>query len=291
MAFDWANYHLSWRAFLTLGRVSNLGTVWSNVLASWLLSGGGSWGRLTWLIWGCSCLYLGGMFLNDAFDVESDRLRRPDRPIPSGRATLQGVWVWGVAWLFLGLLSLMSLGPAVGVMALFLAAAIVLYDALHKALAFAPAIMGLCRTLLYWTAGVATAGGLHGMSLWHGLVAGVYVGGLSVLARRETRLDRPPAWPVALLVVPVLFALMINHGPYRAPALMLSCAFLTWTAVAGYALYGQPQAQTGRAVGVLLSGIIWVDLLAILAHPPGAACLLGVLFVATLIAQRYIPAS
>ena len=60
------------RTFLVLGRVSNVPTVWTNCLAGWLLAGGGEWTRFAWLCAGATLVYLGGMFLNDAFDAEFD---------------------------------------------------------------------------------------------------------------------------------------------------------------------------------------------------------------------------
>ena len=75
------------RTLLNLGRVSNLPTIWSNCLAGWWLSGGGNYWKLPLLLLGASALYTGGMFLNDAFDVDFDRQRRSTRPIPSGAIT------------------------------------------------------------------------------------------------------------------------------------------------------------------------------------------------------------
>ena len=73
------------RTLLVLGRVSNLPTVWSNCLAGWWLGGGGNFGKLPLLLFGASALYTGGMFLNDAFDAESDRQRRPSGPFRPAR--------------------------------------------------------------------------------------------------------------------------------------------------------------------------------------------------------------
>ena len=50
-----------------------------------------------------SCLlYAAGVVLNDVFDVETDRLQRPDRPIPSGRVTLATASRLGWSLLALG---------------------------------------------------------------------------------------------------------------------------------------------------------------------------------------------
>ena len=60
------------RTLLVLGRASNLPTVWSNCLAGWILGGGGPHKRLLALCGGATLLYVGGMFLNDAFDAQFD---------------------------------------------------------------------------------------------------------------------------------------------------------------------------------------------------------------------------
>src|SRR5882762_7455244 len=96
-----------WRTLLILGRVSNLPTVWSNCLAGWLLSGGGAWGNFALLGIAATCLYLGGMYLNDAFDAQFDEQHRPERPIPSRAIGVQEVWIWGFGWLGGGLACLL----------------------------------------------------------------------------------------------------------------------------------------------------------------------------------------
>src|SRR5512141_1622691 len=144
-----------WRTLLILGRVSNLPTVWSNCLAGWLLGGGGSAGRFGLLGLGASCLYIGGMFLNDAFDSEFDSQHRQERPIPSGLITVSKVWGWGLGWLVAGTLLLSLLGPGPIVFALLLASSILVYDAIHKAVTLSPLLMALCRFLLYLVAASA----------------------------------------------------------------------------------------------------------------------------------------
>ncbi len=93
------------RTFLVLGRISNIPTVWSNCLAGWWLAGGGPSGNVASLfrvLISVSFLYVGGMYLNDAFDSEFDRSKRPERPIPSGLITARIVWACGFGWLYPG---------------------------------------------------------------------------------------------------------------------------------------------------------------------------------------------
>lgn len=72
-----------WGALLELARISNLPTVWGNVLAAWLLSGGPPSVLLVVVLAGASLVYAGGCTLNDAFDAAWDRRHRADRVIPS----------------------------------------------------------------------------------------------------------------------------------------------------------------------------------------------------------------
>ena len=80
-----ATQGLSFATLLKLGRVSNLPTVWTNVLAGTVLAGG-DWrsGRIGFVLIAMSLFYIGGMYLNDYFDRAVDARERPTRPIPAG---------------------------------------------------------------------------------------------------------------------------------------------------------------------------------------------------------------
>src|SRR5205085_4546318 len=163
------------RTLLVLGRVSNLPTVWSNCLAGWLIADGGTFQRLLLVCVGASCLYLGGMFLNDAFDVEFDRQHRAERPIPSGAISLRAVLMWGCGWLLAGVLCISFLGQTPVLLALLLAIAIVVYDAIHKMLVLAPMLMAVCRFLLVLMASASALNGIMGLSIWSALVLAGYI--------------------------------------------------------------------------------------------------------------------
>src|SRR5947209_942179 len=144
--------HGTLHALLVLGRVSNLPTVWSNCLAGWWLGGGAYTGGLPALFIGTSLLYIGGMFLNDAFDIEFDVQHRKERPIPSGAIRPTTVWILGFTCLVLGIALLFTISASSGGLGLILTGFIVLYDATHKRISFAPIFMGICRLLLYLVA-------------------------------------------------------------------------------------------------------------------------------------------
>jgi len=79
------------------------------------LAGGASFDtRVPLLMVALSLFYVGGMFLNDGFDREVDARERPERPLPSGRATPREVFAIGFGLLAAGLVLLATmawLGP------------------------------------------------------------------------------------------------------------------------------------------------------------------------------------
>lgn len=190
-----------WRSLLLLSRISNLPTIWSNVLAGtaagWAGSGGGGLDTtiLAPLLLSASAFYTGGMFLNDAFDAPFDRAARPDRPIPRGDVSEREAFAIGASLLGAGML-LLAPGLQAVLLGATLAAAIVFYDAHHKGQPFAPLVMGACRGLVYVIA--ATVTGAVGVAALAGAATMVvYVVALTVAARR---VGADARWLVPLMI-------------------------------------------------------------------------------------------
>jgi 4-hydroxybenzoate polyprenyltransferase len=279
------------RALFVLGRVSNVPTVWSNCLCGWWLTGGGEWGRFGLLCFAASCLYVGGMYLNDAFDAQFDQQHRPERPIPSGAIGAEAVWVWGFGWLGLGLACLFLFGQTTLICALLLAVAILVYDAIHKIFAFSPVLMAACRFFLILMAASTGRDGLNGLAIWTALVLGAYIVGLSYLARRESALVSLRYWPCVFLAAPLLLALVVNQGEFFLRATVLSVAVGLWMLrCLRFALWSA-QRNIGRSVAGLLAGIPLVDLLAVWEGTPALAAVFLGLFALALWFQRFVPAT
>src|SRR6185369_4520326 len=279
------------RTLLVLGRVSNLPTVWSNCLAGWFLGGGGDALRLVQLCAGTTLLYLGGMFLNDAFDALFDQQQRRERPIPSGLVGQEDVWRWGIGLLVLGFLALLFFGKTTLILTLFLIGAIVLYDAIHKLIALSPVLIAVCRFLLYLIAASAGLEGITGLVIWSALVLAAYIVGLSYLARKESLPGTLRYWPCLFLAAPVVLALVVNVGEYQTRGVLLSVALLLWTLRSLYFAFWAGQRHIGRSVSGLLAGIVLVDLLAVAGGTPTITMVTISLFVTALLFQRYIPAT
>lgn len=251
---------------LTLSRVSNLPTVWSNCLAAWLIAGAAPEWRMLWLLAGTSLLYAAGCTLNDAFDAKWDAQNRPERIIPSGALSRRAVWGIGLTEMAAGL-GLIYLG---GVSAWWppvaLAAGILLYDAWHKQSPWSVVVMGACRWLLYVTAAAAAGGAMQPVMIC-GAVLWLYIIVLSLVARGEAR--RGAAVPrsrwLLYSVPPALFAVSLMHDgtgySLWVPALMYVVCL---TAL----LPRQPDAPVGAWVNRLLAAIPLVDWCLVLALLP-----------------------
>jgi 4-hydroxybenzoate polyprenyltransferase len=281
--------------YLRLGRVSNLPTVWTNVLAAVTLARGGGaegWNELPLLLVAMSLFYVAGMFLNDAFDRSIDAKERPERPIPSGRVTALEVFGVGFALLGLGLglltLQIFSVGGrgsfAPLLSGLGLAAAIVVYDAWHKGNPLSPLLMGLCRVLVYLTVGLCVAPSPT-PQLWAGMAVLLsYLIGLTYVAKQESLRQVKNLWPLVFLFTPFVYGAWV-HKPG-----VLYVLFLAWVLYAISFLVGRSQKQIGRAVVSFIAGISLLD--GMLMAGAGAGLPLLVLcclaFVTTLFLQRYI---
>ena len=150
----------SLRTYIELCRVSNLPTVWSNVLTAVILSGEPfSWGVFFTLALSLSLFYSAGMALNDICDAAIDRIQRPTRPIPSGRITPVAAYLL-MGSLFVAAFILLFAFPHIssvfsGFLLLLL---IILYDVYHKGNPASVLLMAACRAMVYVVAACAIVG-------------------------------------------------------------------------------------------------------------------------------------
>ena len=188
-----------WRAYLLLSRVSNLPTVWSNVLAGTMTASlAPDWWPTLMVAVAVSLFYTGGMFMNDAFDASIDRAERPERPIPAGNVGRREVFALGGGLLAGGLL-LLPRDRSAWLFGFALVAAILLYDFRHKGVRYAPLVMGVCRGLVYCVA-AAAAGSVTVAALAGAAVMTSYVSGLTVVAKRAGSRAR---WLVPALIAAI----------------------------------------------------------------------------------------
>lgn len=280
------------RALLVLGRISNLPTVWSNLIAGCFLAGGHVYiSAIIPLLTAVSFLYIGGMYLNDLCDAKFDARYRPERPIPAKKISRLTVTLMTLLWFTLGLAGLSRFSGTTFAIGIALTVVIVIYDLWHKNNPIAPLLMGFCRFLLYPLAGsVAQEEMSWRIFLWAAAI-GLYVSGISYMARGESRPGKPARWALVLLVLPLLFATGIALAYSIYVILPFCLIFAVWTA---WALRSLWRKSIPRAVSALLAGIILADVMVlapVLIAAPAWAIVYGVLFIAALLLQLIIPAT
>jgi 4-hydroxybenzoate polyprenyltransferase len=282
------------KTWLQLGRVSNLPTVWTNVLAGILLAGGTARPALVvTLAAAMSFFYVGGMFLNDAFDQKFDAKLRPDRPIPSGKISAAEVYAIGFGLLLAGMAVLVaeafllggrhSWSPLGGGAAL--GGAVVAYDAWHKHNPLSPLLMGLCRVLVYVTAALAVAPAVGMNVLGGSAVLLAYLIGLTFIAKQENLAQLRNLWPLAFLLVPFVYC--ASFALHSVVGAVLYAALLGWV---GFSVLLVRKRKIGQAVVLLIAGISLLDALLIAgAQPDAAPAVIAALAVgATLFLQRWV---
>jgi len=212
----------SFNLYVTLFRVSNLPTIWSNVLTALLLCGTDvSWPAAVLLLTSLSLLYSAGMALNDICDSETDKIQRSFRPIPSGRISLAKAWSATLLFFvsaFILLAALPHRGAAAAAAAI-LTALIILYDRHHKGNPLSVLLMAGCRFMVFIVSAVAMTGSYNATVVKIALLQFFYIVLLSLVARFENRMPKGFSFPLIPLMLAGIclldgfFLFAVLHSP------------------------------------------------------------------------------
>ena len=136
------------RAYVQMMRPANMVTSMADVLAGFAVVGLIGWDSLPWLLASTLCLYAGGIVFNDVFDRQIDAVERPERPIPSGRASAGGAAMLGSVLLISGVALASRASMLAAAVAFSIAVAALSYDKWAKHVpGVGPFVMGSCRGL------------------------------------------------------------------------------------------------------------------------------------------------
>jgi len=276
---------LNLKTWMTLGRVSNLPTVWTNTLAAALLaSSAGALAppsSLEWLLLlaALSLLYLAGMLLNDLLDADWDQQHQNPRPITLGLVSRQQVRLATALLLMLAAAALLGLSRLIDQPHWLLGSATLLvgcilgYNVLHKKYAHSVWLMGACRSALYLTAAASLA--IPPGPIWLcAMLLGVYISGLTYLARQEHRNQLLSRLPLLLMLSPLVLAFYSN-SVWFWPVMLL---WLGWLGRSYWRHLAQPRQRQVRAfIGAGLAALPLFDalVLAVADQPLGSlACVL-----------------
>jgi 4-hydroxybenzoate polyprenyltransferase len=184
-------------AYCQMMRPANIITAWADILVGYGVTGLipiasdqalpslSSLSPLLWLLLATTGLYGGGIVFNDVFDAELDAVERPERPIPSGRASLNmGIWL-GTALLMGGVIAAAQVSLLSAEIAFAVALGAITYDAIGKHHpVLGPLNMGLCRGG-NWLLGMSA---MPTAMLNHSIIALVpigYIAAITLMSRGE----------------------------------------------------------------------------------------------------------
>lgn len=120
---------------------------WDYMATNWIYGDQQFWQNLLWLSLSTIGLYAGGVAFNDIADAELDAIERPERPIPSGRASKSKAIVMSLALLIFGVFAAAQVNFTAAIIAVGVAVLAVVYDywGKHQRI-IGPINMGLCRS-------------------------------------------------------------------------------------------------------------------------------------------------
>lgn len=240
--------------WLKLLRISNLPTVWANVLSGYV-AGAVALGvppalpgllQQTWLLaLGFGAIYLGGMAMNDAADAERDRTEKPTRPIARGVITEAQAWTAAATLLGAGLGFLLvfrelvsetrAWWPVLG--GVVLVGLVAIYNLVHHRTAASILLLAACRAMVVLSCAAATAWTLGAWQPWAlaGAIA-AYILLLSAIARSEDRGGEGAAWKRRVVIgmlagLPLVdAAFLLALGQVSAALLCIVCMGLSGAA-------------------------------------------------------------
>lgn len=167
-----------WAGFAVAG-------AWDYMATDWVYGDRTFWWNLLWLSLSTIGLYAGGVAFNDVADAELDAIERPERPIPSGRASKSKATLMSTALLLLGVVCAAQVNWIAAGLAAAVALLAVGYDywGKHQNI-LGPINMGLCRSgnLLL---GISVAPEVLEKIWIIGLIPLIYVAAITMISRGE----------------------------------------------------------------------------------------------------------
>lgn len=294
------------RAWLELCRISNLPTVWTNVLVGCAIASGfgmqfvdkegnilptaPDWPMIGVMSLAMSLFYIGGMALNDLADADIDQQERPNRPIPSGRVSKPAALNFILTCFATGLALVWFFKSEAMIYSAILLALIIAYDFLHKRFSLSIFLMGGCRSMVVLAAAVgADAEMFDRVAVLLAIALGLYIVGITIIARGEVedRIDQRKWLAIAMpLLVLSMFAI-VRPAELPAPAIAAFVLSLWLASPINFVLARPP--KTIKAVLTWLSGICLVDAYFLtLLGTPLLAAIAGGCFVLTAWGHRKI---
>ena len=218
-------------AYLQLMRPANITTAWADILlgcaAAGIIAGSCSYATLGWLILATTGLYGGGVVFNDVCDAQLDAVERPERPIPSGRASLAGAIALGTILLVIGVVAAAMVSSQSAILAAIVAITALLYDKWGKHQTFlGPINMGMCRggNLLL---GVSAVPGAIGDRWYLALIPIIYIAAITAISQGEVHGGKKITGFVAIALIISVIGSILALSILPEYTLLITLPFLT----------------------------------------------------------------
>ena len=220
-------------AYLQLMRPANIITAWADILLGYAAAGAVTMDKdlnfmvLSWLILATTGLYSGGVVFNDVCDAGLDAVERPERPLPSGRASLSGAFLLGTGLLFMGIAAAAMVSGLSAILATIVAITALLYDKYGKhQTVLGPLNMGVCRggNLLLGVSAVPAAVG----DRWYlALIPIIYIAAITAISQGEVYGGRKITGIVAIALIGLVIGNIVGLGLLPEYTLLVTLPFLT----------------------------------------------------------------
>lgn len=199
-------------AYLQIMRPANIITAWADILTGFAVTSLDNPLPLAWLLLATTGLYGGGVVFNDVFDAELDAQERPERPIPTGRASIRGATILGSSLLMIGVVAAAQVSLFSAVIAVNIALAALVYDAWNKHHPIlGPLNMGCCRggNLLL---GISAFPLLVREYWFLALIPIFYIAAITAISRGEVHGGKSSTGKVALLLLAIVLGGLLVLG-------------------------------------------------------------------------------
>lgn len=204
------------KEYLLLIRLPNVFTTPSNILAGYFAAvtvAEADGVQLIALMVSSGLLYVGGIVLNDYFDIEIDKRERPSRPLPSGNISKRDALAIAMVALLIANTIALVLGPISLAVSLALTFAIIVYDYRLKHGSSGPFAMGGARFLnvIFGASPVLLYINNHSYAIIGAAAASLflYIVAITILSKKETGNERPNSTIASLMVFGVISAVAV----------------------------------------------------------------------------------
>ena len=199
------------KEYLLLIRLPNVFTAPSNILTGYFAAvtvAEANSVHLIALMVSSGLLYIGGIVLNDYFDVEIDKRERPFRPLPSGNISKRHALAIAMVAMLIANTIASVLGPISVAVSLVLTFAIIVYDYRLKHGFSGPFAMGSARFLnvIFGASPVLLYLNNHSYAILGTAAASLflYIVAITLLSKKEAGNERPNSTTAFLMVSGVI---------------------------------------------------------------------------------------